>query len=58
MSLVNAERLRNSKKVRNYSLTLTVLIILSTMFLKQHSVIDVFLGMTMALFGYVFFYAF
>ena len=39
------------------SLVLTSLIILSTMFLKQHSLIDVSIGMAMALFGYEVFYA-
>ena len=56
MSLVNCEALRERRSIRYCSLTLTILIILSTMFLKQHSVMDVCLGATMALFGYVFFY--
>ena len=38
------------------SLILSVLIILSTMFIKQHSVIDVCLGTTLALFGHLLFY--
>ena len=35
---------------------LMVLICLATMFLKQHSVIDVCLGTTLALFGHLLFY--
>ena len=56
MSLTNCEALRDHKGVRYGSLVLTLLIILSTMFLKQHSVIDVSCGATLALFGYLFFY--
>ena len=56
MSLTNCEALREHKGVRYGSLVLTLLIILSTMFLKQHSVIDVCCGATLALFGYLFFY--
>lgn len=39
MSLTNCEALRNHKGIRIASLTLTALIIMSTMFLKQHSVL-------------------
>ena len=56
LSLTNCEALRDHKGVRYGSLVLTLLIILSTMFLKQHSVIDVCCGATLALFGYLFFY--
>ena len=56
MSLTNCEALRDHKGVRYGSLVLTLLIIMSTMFLKQHSVIDVCCGATLALFGYLFFY--
>ena len=56
MSLTNCEALRDHKGVRYGSLVLTMLIIMSTMFLKQHSVIDVCCGATLALFGYLFFY--
>ena len=56
MSLTNCESLRGNKKVKYSSLILTLLIIMSTMFLKQHSVIDVCCGATLALFGYLFFY--
>lgn len=56
MSLTNCEALREHRKIRYSSLVLTVLIIMSTMFLKQHSVIDVCMGATLALFGYLLFY--
>lgn len=56
MSLTNCESLREYRSIRYGSLILTMLIILSTMFLKQHSVIDVCCGSTLALFGYLFFY--
>ena len=56
MSLTNCEALRDHKGVRYGSLVLTLLIIMSTMFLKQHSVIDVCCGATLALFGYLFLY--
>ena len=56
MSLTNCQALRHNRVVRLGSLFLTVMIILSTMFLKQHSVIDVSLGCTMAVFGFLLFY--
>lgn len=56
MSLTNCEALRGKKIVKAASLTLTALIIMSTMFLKQHSVIDVCMGSTLALFGFLVFY--
>lgn len=56
LSLTNCEALQNRKIVRRCSLVLTVLIIMSTMFLKQHSVMDVSLGITMALSGAIIFY--
>ena len=56
MSLTNCEALRNRRYIRVGSFILTTLIILSTMFLKQHSVIDVCMGATLALFGYILFY--
>lgn len=56
MSLTSCEALQKHKIIRYSSLTLTILIILSTMFLKQHSVIDVCMGSTLALFGYLVFY--
>lgn len=56
MSLSNCEALKEHKWIQRGSLTLTILIILSTMFLKQHSVIDVCMGSTLALFGFLIFY--
>ena len=56
MSLTNCEALRDKKAIRYGSLVLTLLIIMSTMFLKQHSVIDVCMGATLALFGHLLFY--
>lgn len=55
-SITSCEALKKYRCIRYGSLFLTVLIVLSTMFLKQHSVIDVFLGMTLALFGSLVFY--
>lgn len=56
MSLTNCESLREKRGIKAASLVLTLLIILSTMFLKQHSVIDVCMGSTLALFGFIIFY--
>ena len=56
IAITTSEKLRDKKAIKIVSLVITTLIILSTMFLKQHSVIDVFLGMTMALLGYQLFY--
>lgn len=56
MSITSCENLRKYKAIRYGSFILTVLIIMSTMFLKQHSVIDVCLGATLALFGSLIFY--
>ena len=56
MSLTNCEALRDKKLIKAASFTLTALIIMSTMFLKQHSVIDVCMGATLALFGFLVFY--
>lgn len=55
-AISSSECFRDKKAVRMGSLVLCILIILSTMFIKQHSVIDVFLGATLALFGCFFFY--
>lgn len=56
MSLVSCESLKKYRSVKYGSFILTTLIIMSTMFLKQHSVIDVCLGATLALFGSLVFY--
>lgn len=41
IAIQNSERLKNNYFIQNTSFILAILIILSTMFLKQHSVIDV-----------------
>lgn len=56
MAIISCKSLRNHKGIQYGSLTLTILIILSTMFLKQHSFVDVSMGATLALAGYLIFY--
>ena len=56
MAVTDCKKLKDNRIVRNASLVLTILIVLSTMFLKQHSVIDVSMGTTLALLGYLLFY--
>lgn len=56
MSITSCKALRNKKAIRYTSLVLTVLIVLSTMFLKQHSFVDVSMGATLAFAGYLIFY--
>ena len=48
----HSDNFKNNKVVRYGSAVLMVLIILSTMFLKQHSVFDVVTGMVLAVFMY------
>lgn len=55
-AIVSCEALKHKSNIKRGSLILTCLIILSTMFLKQHTVIDVFLGITLAFFGFLVFY--
>lgn len=55
-AITSCQRLKDHRGIRMASWTLTLLIILSTMFLKQHSVVDVCLGATMAFAGYLIFY--
>ena len=43
------KELNSRKRIKNISLVLAILICLSTMFLKQHSVIDVVCGVSLAL---------
>ena len=45
-------KLQNKKWIKNAALVLTVCIILSTMFLKQHSVFDVLTAFALAAFMY------
>ncbi len=52
----HCQALKDKKWLQRSSLVLSILIILSTMFIKQHSVIDVCLGTTLALFGHLLFY--
>ena len=56
MSLTSCEALKDKKLIKRGSLVLTIMIIMSTLLLKQHSVIDVCMGATLALFGYLVFY--
>ena len=56
LALSHSPSLRRHKGILTCSFILMLLIVLSTMFLKQHSVVDVILGCTMALFGYLLFY--
>ena len=55
-AIQNSRLTRERPHLRMASLVMTSLIILSTMFIKQHSVIDVCLGTTLALFGHLLFY--
>lgn len=48
IAIASSQKLRQYKWVQYSSLALTTLIVLSTMFLKQHSIIDVFAGFVMA----------
>lgn len=56
MAITYSEELKKHKFIQRASLVLTILIVLSTMFLKQHTVVDVCLGLTLALFGALVFY--
>ncbi|XCP84843.1 phosphatase PAP2 family protein [Roseburia hominis] len=52
IAISHSEKLRQSRLVQKGSFILTVLIVLSTMFLKQHSVVDVVAAGVMAYFMY------
>lgn len=56
IAICHSETLLRHKCVQQGSLVLTVLIVLSTMFLKQHSVVDVIAACVMAYFVYQFVY--
>ena len=56
IAIRNSQKLRKYKWVQNGSLVLTVSIVLSTMFLKQHSVVDVIAAIVMIYFIYQFVY--
>ena len=55
-AIMKSSRLENKKGIRIGSLILCISIILSTMFIKQHSVFDVITGMIMALVMYLLVY--
>ncbi|MCI8637613.1 MAG: phosphatase PAP2 family protein [Coprococcus sp.] len=57
IAICHSDELLKYKWVQRGSLLLTVLIVLSTMFLKQHSVVDVMAACVMAYFIYQFVYA-
>lgn len=56
LAIANCEKLQKIKWVQISSLTLTILIVLSTMFLKQHSVVDVIAGCALVSVLYVLIY--
>jgi len=56
VALYRSKGMKDKTWIKVIATIIGILIILSTMFLKQHSVIDVCLGSTLALFGYLFFY--
>lgn len=56
MAINNCQALREKKALRIFCGVLTASIVLSTLFLKQHSIIDATLGATMACAGYLLFY--
>ncbi len=56
LAISNCEKLRKHKWVQISSLTLTTLIVLSTMFLKQHSVVDVIAGCALVSVLYILIY--
>lgn len=55
-AIASCKKLHKYSFVNVASLFLTISIVLSTMFLKQHSVIDVCMGTGLALIGYALFY--
>ena len=58
IALSKNERIKKHKGFMNCSLVLCILIILSTVFLKQHSTLDVFTGFILAAILYPFVYEF
>lgn len=57
LAIKNNEKLKEHHMIQWGAFILSILIILSTMFLKQHSVIDVVAGFALAYFLYEIFYA-
>lgn len=58
IAVMKSEKLKNHRIVRICSGILCTLIILSTMFIKQHSVVDVVLAFALAVVAYVIIYVF
>ena len=56
MAISRCRSLAGRPWIKRATLVLVASIVLSTMFLKQHSVVDVVLGTAMAGLGYLFFY--
>lgn len=56
IAIKTSRDLKEKTLVQVLSTSMTVLVILSTMFLKQHSIVDVSLGSAMALLGYTLLY--
>lgn len=56
IAILKNDTIRKHRIVRLFSVVLSILIILSTMFLKQHSVIDVALALVFNVFAYWLFY--
>jgi len=52
----NSPKLKNNKAARTGAFVMTSLIILSTMFLKQHSVVDVLTALILSCLSYDFIY--
>ena len=57
MAISSCQRLRKHRLIQAGSLVLTVLIVMSTMFLKQHSVVDVSMGTALAIAAFFLFYS-
>ena len=57
IAISHCEKLQHSRLIQKGSLVLSILIILSTLFLKQHSVVDVVAACVMAYFLYTLIYA-
>ncbi|MBQ8306845.1 MAG: phosphatase PAP2 family protein [Blautia sp.] len=57
MAISSCQRLRKHRFVQAASLVLTILIVMSTMFLKQHSVVDVSMGTALSIAAFFLFYS-
>lgn len=56
IAIADAKVLRKNRFIQMGAFILMVLVVLSTMFLKQHSIIDVSMGTTLSVLGYLLFY--